>query len=264
MTTAGKVIVATIVLVAVAIVGISYATPPGHWEGTVQSFRTPLIMSTITAITHLAAAVLFLMGVGAYDTRLKVAYIAIALGITGTALGTVQLPLLDILDLMRSWWITTGAVALPFLLSGVGVYIGARRYARLVETKTILSKASIVLPGIVVLIAGSFFIPHAPTENAEVTFDASNAIILWTGLFFLAAALIMFRVSQNIGGHYKKATLWLGAGLSASTCVIAVTLTSLLLTGNSLYGDGIIDVTTVAAGAVYMIAGYAFYQTREL
>ncbi len=259
-----KVILATLAVTLLAVWGAFSLAPPSHWTGTAEDFRGSLAMSSITAITHLAAATLFLMSLDAYKSKLRVAYIAIALGVTGTALGTVQLPVLDILGLANSWWVKTGAVTLPFLLSGIAVYAGARRFAALVGTQTLLARVWIVLPIIVGLLVASTFLPHAPTGSSEIAFDTSTAVIMWTGLLFGIAALMILKTSRRIGVHYLRAMVWLSTGLLASTTVTTVITLAIYITGSTQAFDVIIDFATVAAGVVYMIAGYVFYKTREL
>lgn len=258
------IVLITLGLTLLSVWGGFLASPPAHWIGAAEEFRLSLVLACVTAVTHLGGAALLIAGLGAYKAQMRAAYIAITLGIAGTAIGTVQLPLLDILDLLDSWWVTTGVVTLPFLLSGLAVYIGARRFGILVGTKTILARASVVLPAIILLIAtASTFLPHAATSSSEIAFDVSTAVIMWTGLLFLVAALIILRVSSQIGAHYKSAMVWLGTGLLTSTLVTAITAAAIYMTGSTQGFDTIVDLTAVAAGTIYLRAGYVFYRTRE-
>lgn len=263
MTSAAKVIIGTIILTAASIACIFLWPPPVTWQGTADSFHFALSLSTAIAFTHICAAILFLMSLGAYKAKLRFAYAAIVFSITVTALGTLQLPLLDVFGLSNSFWVTSGAIAVPFLLSGLAVYVGARNFARLVGVKTILTRMIVTIPAVIVLLVLTSFLPHPPADRSEIAFDISNAIILWTGLFNLIAAVIIFRVSKHMGAHYTAAANWLFTGLLTAALVIAAVYAPNFIPGMDDQFDALVDIVALTAGLIWIKAGYTFYRTKD-
>ncbi|HKX73525.1 MAG TPA: hypothetical protein VJM32_05900 [Candidatus Saccharimonadales bacterium] len=263
MSPAIKVLLGTIIVSTAAIIGALMLPLPSTWQGAAVDFHLALAGSTVAAVLHMSAAVLFVMSLGAYKAELRFAYGIIAFSIVLTALGTLQLPLLDALGLMNSAWAVSGLITLPFLVAGLGVYIGARGFAKLVGVQTILAKASVVLPAVVVLITLSSFLPHAAISQTEVAFDVSNSVLLWTGFFYLTAALIMLKARRQLGAHYVHAAAWLALGLSGSATIIGTVLFGIFFLGDGNRLDITTDILTLATASIYVKAGYMFYKTKE-
>lgn len=263
MAPATKVFAGMAIVSAIATASVLAIPLPATWQGTTSGFYLALAGSTVTAVLHMGSALLFLMSLDAYKAKLRFAYGMIAASIALTALGTLQLPLFDALGLMDSLWALSGLITLPFLVAGLGIYIGARAFARLVGVQTILARASVVLPGVVALIALSSFLPHAPVDQAEVIFDASNSVMLWTGFFYLTAALIILKARRQLGLHYVHAAAWLALGLSGSAIIIASVLFGIFILGDGNSLDVATDVLTLVTAVVYVKAGHAFYKTKE-
>ncbi len=256
---AGTLTVALLIATATLLIPV-----PETWDGTAAGFHVPLAMNSIIACLHTGAAVLFLSSLAAYKATLRRAYVAISMAIVVAALGTLQLPILNGFDLWDLAWVKDGGVGLPFLLSGLALYIGTRNLGRLVGVKSLLTKAGIVLPAVIVLSAATVFLPHVASATSEQAFDASNAILAWSALFEGAAALIMLRVLKRIGAHYVTAMAWLSATLLTAFIILTIAIVHTLFT--SATQDAVnttIDVLAILTGFMWLRAGYAFAATED-
>ncbi len=237
---------------------------PASWQGSPEAFHMPLALAAVMMCAYLGAAGLFVSSLSAYKVKLRAAYGFISAGIVLNAIGTVQLAIINAFDLLQTPWVETGGVVLPFLLSGLLLYIGARSFAKLIGVTSVLTNMAIVLPAVVAVSVLASFLPHSPVSTPEIAIDISNGILLWTGLLNLTAAAILLHVHQNIGAHYTNAVAWLFTAFSSSFAVVLIVLLADLVVGDT---TGIIDTITnsftVIVGVLYIQAGYAFRKTKE-
>jgi hypothetical protein len=260
-----KIIIGTIVLTVLVLAAIMMIPVPTSWHDSSLAFHVPLAMYTAVASLNVGAAILFLTSLSSYKAQLRRAYVAISAAIVLTAIGTLQLPILNGFDKWDSVWATSGIVSLPFLLSGLVMYLGMRSFGRLINAQSIFTKASIVVPAVIILSAGTILLPHVATTTAEKAFDASNIILAWSGLLDLAAALILIKVRQHIGAHYAAAMSWLAVALFTSFFIIAVVILDALLTTNRQdIASHSVEVIAVILSFMWIRAGYAFTGTKDL
>jgi hypothetical protein len=261
----GGLVAATIGILLVAVTIILPA--PASWQGSWEGFHVPLATTTAMACVYVAAAWLFLSSLSAYKLKLRVAYTIIAVAIVMTALGALQLAVIKGFDLISSPWAQSGGVVLPFLLSGLALYVGTRNIARLIGVKTILTRVWLVVPATIALCLLAAFLPHPPINTPEIETDIANGILLWTGVCNLVAALVVFRIHRQIGAHYTNAMAWLFVALISGFVVVVLAFTASLLAGGTTGTEGviddIIDTLTIVAGFVYIKAGLALRKTRE-
>lgn len=90
-----KFIVGSAIVTILAIVGVLLLPIPASWEGTSLAFHTPFVIDTLMACLHICAALLFLITLGAYKQKMRIAYAIVSSGLILTALGTLQLAVLD-------------------------------------------------------------------------------------------------------------------------------------------------------------------------
>jgi len=252
-------------VIALAIIGASLtwlAPIPANWQDTSSAFHLPLFMSLIYTVLHLGGAALFFMGLGAYKARLRLAYTLVALSIALVALGLVQLPVFNAYNLLGSAWVKSGAIMLPFIICGVGVFVGVSLLAKLVGAKTLFTKYKFVLPLVFGAVMLSSLLPHVATDMSELLYDISNGPSLFVGSLFGISMAIVLRVKQHIGSHYTSAMAWLGFGFFAST---VISVTSLIITLFTNVGvNFLLDSMLIASGLIYLKAGHVFAETKEL
>jgi hypothetical protein len=224
-----------------------------------------LAVSLALAVAYVGAVVLYLMSLKVYKAETRRAFIVICFGMICIALGAAQLALLTSLSLLETSYAKTGAVAVPFLLSGLVLYIGVRRFARLVGISSILTRISLVLPAILALSVLAIFLPHTGGHYAsELEIDASNGILVWTAFLDLTAALLILKVKAQIGSHYANAMAWLFVMLmwSGILSLIAIADTLVTQSGQDVFSLTVQVLALVDAGFA-LWAGYAFTKTED-
>jgi hypothetical protein len=266
MKTNTKIVVATIGLGLLAAVASLAMQPPASWSETMFAFHFPLAADGLMAILHIGAALLFIMSLSVYKTKLRLAFTGIAIGIMLIGLGMVQLPILDAYDLWETFYATSGVIALPFLISGIALYVGASTFGRLVGEKSLITRKTVVMTIAVVASLLSTLVPHPALVSAgsEVEYDISNALFVWVLVLDFAAAIIFLRIRKSIGVHYTFAITWLSlALLSSVACLVLALLDAYTATSVRTNVTLALNVMVVIAGFAWLKAGYIFTRTKE-
>jgi len=259
-----KIVVCTLLLALVAAVAFVFVPAPQNWTEAAWAFHYQLTISAVIAVLHVGASVLFLNSLGAYKTELRKAYIYISVGVVVIALGTLQLPILSLFNLWESAWVTSGGIILPFLVAGISLYAGARLLGRLVNAKTVLTKASVVVPAIIAITVVLSFLPHGAKSMPELEFDISNAVLVIDALFMLSGALIVLRIKNQIGEHYVNAMAWLFAALfGAAIILLIVFLDALFTNGEQELTGQITNFLAAMIGLIWLRAAYAFAKAKD-
>ena len=258
-------VVGLIVIVAAICAALAFVVPiPAHWNDSAALFYSLLSLTVGFVVLHIGAAILFFMGLGAYKKQLRRAYIIICSSILLLAIGILQLPVISALDLWSSHWVTHGGIGMPFLFAELTAYFGVRSLARLIELKSVLSKATIVLPALAVLNALTALLPHVSTTTPEGSYDVSIAVLSWGAMVYLVTAALVLRVRQHMGAHYTNAMAWLFLGFAGScTALVFAVLATLLSNKNQDGWSVIIDTAALLAGMAYVRAGLVFVKTKE-
>lgn len=253
----------------VSIIIASALTPlmpiPKNWPPAYNSlFYFQLIINIIMAFTHLGAAALFVTNLDVYKAKLRRAYSILAAGILITGMSALQVTVLAAVLPADSPYLKSGATILPFVLSGVILYLGVRAFARLVGSKHIAQRAWVAFP---IGLAGallSTFLPHVPYANVpELGIDATVGISVWSGTLILLASWLALHIKANTGAHYTKAMAWLASALFFTSIAFFYQVLYVLISNDlNIYlslGSGIL---TTVSGFVWIRAGYAFALTK--
>lgn len=263
MKTANNIALTVIILTILGFI-VSFLMPlPSSWVGDASSFHWALANSVLYTFLHIGGALLFVVGIGAYKEKLKVAYITIALGIVLVGAGLAQVVLLNIFGLIETPWVQYGGVMLPFLIAGLAIYFGTCSMAKLVGVKTFILKFPVILLLIVVGITITTLLPHNTSPLPEMFFDISNAISVWDLVLYTSSLAIVLQIKDHVGTHYTKAMAWLAIGLIGSVVITSFVLIATLVTGAGPYGI-LLDVIVIIGGCLYLKAGHSFAKTKEV
>lgn len=255
---------ASIVLMTVASIGVLMMQTPPTWPANDLEFHHQLILNIIVALGHTTGAVLFLANLDVYKKKLRRAYIILALGAVLAGGATLQLSILTFLNLWETPYGASGAIMLPFLLSGITMYMAIRSFAKLVGVKDVMVKAWIVLPAALILAALSTLLPHAANPAmTEIGYDIVVGISVWSGSLMLFAAYLAYKLQQNTGDHYTHAMIWLKRNLVVSGLVLLyVGVVNLIYVDFNYYFVVFNNLTAVVSGFIWIRAGYAFALTK--
>ncbi|HLZ14666.1 MAG TPA: hypothetical protein VKQ34_01600 [Candidatus Saccharimonadales bacterium] len=252
---------------ALLVVGGSFFLPNAH--GVTDAFRAHIrtAVALLAAVCFTSASIWLLSGVRQFKSNLRRAYALVCIGFTTFSLALLQLPLAGLFNLWNSFWITSGAVIVVFVLTTIVIYIGMRMFARLIQVKH---------P------AGSFWLVTAVTMAfAAATFMASPHLILYKHTpdvvvyltavamgagYLIASLLLSLRIMRSMGAAYRRAMRWLAitfVGLSVGA--LHEYFTTYLGDTNNRYAEyGIYLWPFVVTGVLILRAAYEFsLLTRE-
>jgi hypothetical protein len=257
----------TFTIIAFALIGYAVSflapLPSTGTENELSSFHWTLANSVLYTSLHVGAAVLFVIGVSAYKAKLRLAYMAIAVGIVLVGAGLAQVVLLRIFGLLETPWVIYGGVMLPFVAAGLAIYLGVRSRTKLVSIASPLTKLTVVLPLLIACITLASLLPHPTSSLPEVFFDVSNAISMFDVVFYAVSLGLVLQIKNRSGEHYALSMRWLMFGLMGSVVISLSILVATLLTGEAPTGY-ILDALVVMGGLLYLKAGHSFAQTKEL
>lgn len=216
------------------------------------------ISSLIAALLSMLAIPFFLAGLSKFKVELRKAYVILCIGIGLFGLSQLQLPVISIFNLL--FWLRSGIVALPYLVSVVCIFWGMRTLSRLLNIE---SRWGSVITAIVACIVASVtfsLMPHVTVAMDEASYDISVALTVCISVFTTFAAVLAFKVRQRVGLAYINAMSWLFRALAmVAFSSWSYALTQLLFTDGDWYTDYSIAVIPFAIGAfLFVIAGYTF------
>lgn len=258
------IIFATLAVALLASLGALLIPIPSFWPPENGNFHWQLIVNIVMACTHTGGALLLLTNLDVYKAKLRRSYRTLAIGTFITGAGTLQISILTVLDVWDTFYGQSGAVMLPFLLSGIILYVAMRSFAHLVGVTHILTQAWVVMPAVLLIAALSTFLPHANLERvSEAGYDALVAIELWSALLILSAGGLAALVRHKTGTHYTNAMAWLTRALIFSSFVLLYQAFYTLVSENYNPLLSIIsNIVTVTSGLIWVRAGYAFALTK--
>lgn len=255
--------VAALIATLLVLLGSFLLVPPETWQGTILDFHIVIALPAAMATVYLGAAILFLIGLKTYKTKLRVAYTTIAVGLVMNAIGTVQFALISVFDLLKTPWVQSGGVVLPFLLSGLCLYLGVSKFARLVGVTAFVTQARFILPAVLALSIVSAWVPSAPSILPELNRDIANGILCWVGLLDLAAAIVAWRLRHQLGSHYTKTITWLFLALLLCVLIVMISLVDDLAFGDSIAINVTANALSIIAGTLYLEAADTFHKTKD-
>jgi hypothetical protein len=232
-----------------------------NWISGSLLFYSILCVTALYSWLYTGAAFLFLASLKVYKVKLRYAYVIISSVMLLNALASAQMPVIAGLNLWQSWWIVSGAYGFGVVLSTILLYVGIRSLARLVGTKTILTKATFVLPAITILSIFSMLLSRISSSAPK---PLVFVFLTFSALLYLTAGLTIITVKRQAGANYTRALNWLAAGCIAGfTMLLAIEVDTLLGPTPDIWSL-VIQVIALIAGIMFLGAGYTFYQTKDL
>jgi hypothetical protein len=264
MKKAHKIILVTVCLIiGLSLVTLTLPLPKG-WDESETVFYISVIETVSFGVLQIGAALLFLQSLGAFTTGLQRAYRKIAIGLVFLGIALLQGALFNVFNLWLHPLVTAGLPGVPFLLSGLVIYLGVRSFARLLDIKSVLMSfiAVIALTGICAIALA--LLPHQESVLKEIDFDLTNGLLVWVTVSSLVAAGIILKLKGQLSEVYHGALSWFFAGLVLTAMCFAIFITQELVGHHGQSAAYIpLNFLFILNGLIYMKAGYAFTRIEE-
>ncbi len=205
---------------------------------------------------HLGICALFLMGIRSFKTEFKHAYLYICAGVLLLALAVFQYTVLGSVNALGSFWVTSGMVELPFVLSIVFMVIGFNKFAQLMGVTGLRRYLGITLGVMVVLCALSTLIPSTRPDIDHYTLFVTSILYVSQTVLLISIVPLAYRIRQKAGVLYIPLFAWMFAGFITYSVQMIVQTVALYLMPDThwyvVYGGT--TVFFVIAGACFMKA----------
>lgn len=227
-------------------------------------FHMDIMLTIVYAGLFALAALLFLLGLGAFKQELRRAYVKISLGVVLFGLSFAQILVINLFDLWGSAWAASGLVALPFAAAGWLLFLGVRRYGLLVGVRGPWTRFWFVLAAALGGAVLAAFLPHVSAPRRELDLDLNNGLLTVIMVLVLAAAMIILAIKKRTGAIYNNALAWMFMALLVVVVsdlgFIAISLAGL---AESAFGYLLLDAMLVVSGVMLARAGYTFSRLSE-
>lgn len=227
-----------------------------------------LIITSMLMAAHLGAAVLFVMALRNFTSALKVTYAIIGVGLVTFALAQVQMPLLLVLGMRTSVYMTSGALVIPSVIGFIAMYVGVRRLARQFGVRAIWLKGAVAWVGSFAAALAAWLLPVPAVQPVATTlyFKSTVAFIAWGVTFAVVSTLILYSTVRASGHLYTKALYWFFlAQLGEVVAGLHALLAYFTLGSDSQYVNGAyLFVPQLLSGIAMLRASYLFNAAGSL
>ncbi len=232
----------------------------GFGLSTKPSFLISVSMSIAITVLQLGAAWYFLANLRNFKTGLKISYTVLAISVLFVAFAQLQLPFLSYFQLWDTAWAANGYLLLPYLISTVGLLVGVRKLARLLNLRGPLRSLWVVLIASLVVAGLSTLIPYPYVAHPGMADAIYAGLLTFTFVCTAAAAFSAWQVRNIIGLRYVPAVHWLALALSvyALEALHEFIIIHLLPASNWYIDLGVSIWPLIITAGLFLAAGLAF------
>ncbi len=226
----------------------------------------PLAIAFASSITQIVASWYFISSLRTFKRGLKIAYSLLAAGILVFSL--VQLiPSLSVIpELVTLFSDPTLVYALfmtPYAFGALLIYAGVWKFAHLLGVRNVWSSFPAVL--VMALAAGGLAIGllyTTPVLQETLLDRIAFGLMVWCGVFSVAACLVALRIREVIGVTYKNAMKWMAIALAALAFTTFHEFVVKTYFSDSWYVTNQLSLLTfLLVGVLFLKAGLAFKET---
>lgn len=223
--------------VSVAVSFLVYYLFQGSSENKISAAQSALFSFLFGGIAYL-----FVVGSKAFRREFARAYALIAMATMMLLAAVFQFTILNLTNAWNSWWVTSGLVHLPFLISVTLMFSGILLFAKLLNVGHLKRFVTIVLSITAILVVLALYLLLTRTSQVSlsaVSYYVSNII---QAVLLLAIVPLAFRVKKAAGTLYEPMFNW----LFITSLVFAVQLVV-----------GLVAVFVLPPGHWYLVYGTA-------
>lgn len=236
------------------LVSISASNPTAaHWRAAI---------ATAPMFLFVGAGLMFLRGLQGFTPEVQKAYRLLAWGLLAFSALLVQLVIWGITDTWDSAWATSGSGLVPFVLAAALAYVGARKFARVLEIKNVLTNLWLMVLLTALVSLGMGVLAHYFVTYTAQLVDVYIGVCSWGAAFLTCAAVLIYQASRVIGAHYRSALIWLFVGVTMfALCAWHEAINTFWFNNGSTYTDyGYYLIPWNIAGVLLVYAAFRFRQ----
>lgn len=213
-----KLQIITIVTVVLAMLGgalvLLIPVPAGELP---LRFYSWFVISAMISTLQVGATMALMLSLRNFSAELKKAYTFMAAGFILLGVSLLQFPLISAFGLTETILLKGGIVVLPFFLTALLIYLGFRKFAKIMDIKTHWN--SVILSLMAAFIVGGivYFLPHAEIASTEIEFRSAMSLSAVDATLWLIAVWLAYRVKRRASPLYAPAF-----GLILYTMVVMV------------------------------------------
>jgi hypothetical protein len=223
-----------------------------------------LVLACAAVLTQLLAVWYFLSSLRTFKKGLRIAYYLASAGIFAFSFAQFVLPL-GIFVTIDSTLVANALIVVPYLLGGLLMYVGMRKFASLLDIHYVWGSIPFVLVFSLVVTAITILLPHPDAGIPEETFDLIFGTAAWSDVLVLFTAILAYHIRQTIGPVYKNAMSWFAAAAGVLTLAILHEFSIKIFFEASWYVGDVSAWVFVLTGIMFLKAGMAFKEAgRQL
>lgn len=225
------------------------------------SFHLSALIPVFNLGIFVPGVFLFLTALSTFKKRVRVAFTFISVGFLLGALGTVQYPIITLLNLDDSAWITQGYSEILFVLGIVCMFLGAWLYTRLVGAAKAWLLLLAMIGGTLVLTLLAASLPHVAIDMPEADVDLLLSLYTLEGALLLAGAFLILLVKRRSGFTYTPAMAWLFIAffVEALGCFSIVAATAGMGPASWFFSSNVFWVPFILSGLAWLKSAEAFH-----
>src|SRR5688572_4599871 len=128
-----KVVAVCIMLAALGVALSTFLLPVAETVDNATAAHLRTAMAALAAALTTGAAFWFLRGLTSFKAQSRHAYVLISIGLVVFSIALLQVPIIGLFDLWKSAWTTSGAAIVPFVVPLLLVYLGLRKFTKLLQ-----------------------------------------------------------------------------------------------------------------------------------
>ncbi len=255
-----------IIIIAILVGAFSFTASVPPNAGTWISFHIQLAVAAIMGFFYMGAVLLFLLGLKQFTLRLKLAYVAICVGLIILAIAQIQLPLFQGLNLWSSSWVENGDIQIPYIIAGIIIFSGIRKLSKLLSIKIfwnswLISGATVAILTLLIYFGREMVYPYRSGQN--IITGIPFILVLIPPILFSISALLILKIKQKTSATYTNALAWFFMWMSIlSIAQWQVVIFSIIGFDSFWVSQGYFQLVYLFSGLILLKAGYTFNKIK--
>lgn len=249
-------LIALAAIIFIIAVGVGSFLLPMPGKVTNANFHGQLLVTLFIGLSHLAAAMLFILGLPSFKVELRKAYNRICAGIIVLGVSQLLYPIFIYLGVQDVAFYSISS--LLAILADFLIFWGLVRFAKILVIHSPALSWLVMLVTVVTLSGLSTALPHAASQVPEQAFDVSQALYITSVVIIGFSTYVVLLIKRATSAAYGSPLRWFIVGLLSSIIALLLLIAANLV-GPSYPGLAVLAIVPfVAAGAFLMRAGYVF------